>query len=83
MSEYFTDTKSSRSNVKVVLDLSNYATKADLKNATEVGISDFVKKTDLTNLKLDVDKLDFNKFKNVPTGLNSLKSKVGKFSKQK
>ena len=43
MSEYFTDTKSSRSNVKVELDLSNYATKADLKNATEVGTSDFAK----------------------------------------
>ena len=35
MSEYFPEPKSSRANVKAELDLSNYATKADLKNATD------------------------------------------------
>ena len=33
MSEYFPELKSSRRRVKVELDLPNYATKADLKNA--------------------------------------------------
>ena len=59
----------------------NYATKADLKqnkNATGVDILDFTKNTDLVNLKSDVDKLDTDKFKNVQSGLSSLKSKVDK-----
>ena len=38
--------------MKVGLDLSNYATKADLKNATGVDTSDFAKITDLANLNL-------------------------------
>ena len=63
-------------NVKVELDLSNYATKADLKNVTGVDTSDFSRKTDLTNLKSDVDKLDIDKLKNVTSGLSSLKSKL-------
>ena len=63
MSEYFLKLKSLGANVKVELDLSNYATKADLKYATGVDSSDFAKKTDLANLKSDVDKLDIDKFK--------------------
>ena len=63
-------------NVKVVL--SNYATKADLKNATGVDTSKFAKKVDLANLKSNVDKLDIDKLKNVPSGLSSLKSKIDK-----
>ena len=58
--------------------MSNYATKSDLKNATGVDTSDFAKKTDLANLKSDVDKLDIDKLKNVPCCLSSLKSKVDK-----
>ena len=46
-----------RENMKVELDLSNYATKADLKEATNVDTSDFAKKTDLANLKSDLEKL--------------------------
>ena len=49
MSEYFPERKSSGRRVKIKLDLSNYATKADFKNATGVDISDFAKK------KPDVD----------------------------
>ena len=45
--------------------MSNYATKADLRNVTEIDTWDFAKKTDLTNLKFDVDKLDIDKLKNV------------------
>ena len=59
--------------MKAELNLSNYATKANLKNATGVD-----KKTDLANLKSDVDKLDIDKLKNVTSGLRSWKSKVDK-----
>ena len=61
MSENFREPKSSEGRVKVELDLSNYATKADLKNATGVDTSKFVEKVDLANLKYNVDKLDINK----------------------
>ena len=49
--------------MKGELDLPNYATKADLKNATGVDTSDFAKRTDLANLKSDVDELDTDKFR--------------------
>ena len=52
--------------VKVELDLSNYATKSDLKNATGVDTSKFATKIDLTNLKSIVDKLEIDKLKTVP-----------------
>ena len=67
MSKYFPKPNSIGANVKVELDLSNYATKADLKNAARVNISSFAKKTDLANLKSNVDKLDIDKLKYVPT----------------
>ena len=41
MSEYFPEPKSLEGKVKVDLDLSNYATKTDFKNATGVDTSDF------------------------------------------
>ena len=53
--------------------MSNYAVKADLKNATGVATSDFAKKPDVANFKSDADKLDIDKLKNVPSGLSSLK----------
>ena len=56
--------------------MSNYATKTDLKNATGVDTSSFAKETDLAHLKSNVDKLDIDKFKNVPINLSTLKSKV-------
>ena len=49
MSEYFPEPNTSGGRVKVKLDLSNYASKADLKNATDVDTSHFAKKTDLAN----------------------------------
>ena len=83
MTEYFPELKSLRGRVKVELDLSNYTTKADLKNATGVDKSDFAKKTDLANIKSEVDKLDIDKLEKVPTGLNSLKGKVDKLDVDK
>ena len=76
MSECFPSIKSSGGKVEVELDLSNYATKADLKNATGMDTLTFAKKIDLANLKSNVDKLDFEKLKNVPTNSRSLKSNV-------
>ena len=67
MSEYFLEPKSSGGRVKVELDLSNYATNADLKNSTGVNPSKFAKKFDLANLKSNVDKLDIDKLRSVPT----------------
>ena len=65
MSKYFPKPKYLGSNVKVELDLPNYATKADLKNATGVDTSGFAKTTVLANLKSGLNKLDIEKFKNV------------------
>ena len=63
MSEYFPEPKSLGRKVKVELDLSNFATKTDLKNVTGIDTSSFAKKADLANLKSDVDKLDVDKLK--------------------
>ena len=76
MSEYFPGTKSSGGRKRVQLDLSNYATKTDLKNATGIDTSSFAKKVDLANLKSNVDELDIDKLKNLATNLSNLKSKV-------
>ena len=76
MSEYFPGIKSSGGRKRVQLDLSNYATKTDLKNATGVDASSFAKKIDLVNLKCSVYKLDIDKLKNIPTNLSNLKTKV-------
>ena len=83
MSKYFPKPKPLGANVKIELNLSeldlpSYATKADLDNSTVVDTSDFAKKIDLVNLKSNVDKLDIDKFKNVPSNLSNLKSKVDK-----
>ena len=78
MSKYFPKPKSLEAKVKVELDLSNYATKADLKNAAGFNTSDYAKKTDLANLKSDVDKLDIDKLRNIQSNLGNLKSKVDK-----
>ena len=76
MSEYFTEPKCFQRKVKVKLDLSNYATKADLINEAGVGTSNLAKKVDLASLKSNIDKLDTEKLKNVPSKFSNLKSKV-------
>ena len=83
MNEYFPKLKSFGGRVKVELDLPNYATNADLKNATGVDASKFAKKVDFAGLKSEVDKLDINKLEKVRTALNSLKSKVDKLDVDK
>ena len=54
MSKYFPEPKSLGGRVKVELDLSNYETKADLKNATDDDTSKFSTNVDLANLKSDI-----------------------------
>ena len=60
--------------MKFELDLSNYATKADLKNATRINKSKLV--INLANLKFNKDNLDIDKLKYEPTNLSNLKSRV-------
>ena len=69
---YYPPYKSSSNNVKVELDLNNYATKTDLKNITHVDVSSFASKTNLAALKTEVDKIDTDKLKAVPTDLAKL-----------
>ena len=83
MSEYFPKPKSFGGRVKAESGLSNYATKADLINATGVDTSKLAKKVILGSLKPEADKLDINILEKVPTGLNSLKSKVDKLDVDK
>ena len=83
MSEYFRKLKSLGANVKVKLNLINYATKVVYKIATGADTSEFAKKVDLARLKSDVDKLDTNKLKNVPINLSNLKHKVDKLDIEK
>ena len=61
----------------------NYATKIDFKNAAGVDTSKLAKKVDLANLKSDVDELDIDKLKNVPTSFSNLKIKVNKLDVDK
>ena len=81
--EYFPEPKSLGGRVNVALDLSNYATKTDLKTVTGVHASKIAKKVDLANLKSNLDKLDIDKLNIVPTNLSNLKSKVYKLDVDK
>ena len=58
------------------VDLSNYATKNDLKNVTHVDTSSFALKTNLASLKTEVDKLDIDKLAPVPVDLSKLSDVV-------
>ena len=73
---YYPPYKSSSNNVKVELDLSNYATKADVKNITHVDVSSFATKTNLAALKTEVDKIDADKLKTTPTDLAKLTNAI-------
>ena len=77
MSHYFPKPfRSFGGNVNVKVDLSNCATKADLKNVTHVDISSFALKTNLAGVKTEVDKLDIDKLAPVPVDLSKLSDVV-------
>ena len=77
MSQYFPKPfRSFRRNINVKVDLSNYGTKADIKNISHVDTSSFALKTNLANLKTEVDKLDIAKFVPVPVNLSKLSDVV-------
>ena len=73
MSQYFSKLfRSFGGNINVKVDLSNYATKTDLKNVTNVDFSSFAPKTNLAGLKTEVNKLDIDKLAPVPVDLSKL-----------
>ena len=73
MSQYFPKPlRSFGGNINVKVDLSNYATKTDLKNITLIDTSSFALKTNLASIKTEVDKLDNDKLAPVPVDLSKL-----------
>ena len=73
---YYPPYRSSSNNIKVKLDLTNYATKDDVKNITHVDVSSYATKTNLASLKTEVDKIDTDKLKTVPADLAKLSNVV-------
>ena len=77
MSQYFPKPcKSFEENINVKFDLSNYATKTDLKNAAGIDTSNVSLKSNLASLKTEVDKLDIDKLVPVPVDLSKLSDAV-------
>ena len=76
MSSQYFPPYGSTNNIKVELDLANYATKDDVKNITHVDVSSYATKTNLAALKSEVDKIDTDKLKPVPTDLSKLSNFV-------
>ena len=77
MSQYFPKSyEPFGGDINVKVDPLNYATKADIKNISHVDTSGFALKTNLANLKNEVDKLDIDKLVLVPTDLSKLSNVV-------
>ena len=72
MSKYFPPYNNFSENIKVELDLSNYATKKDVKDITHIDASGFASKTNLAVFKTEVGKTDTDKLKTVPDDLGKL-----------
>ena len=62
--------------INVKVDLSNYATKTDIKNVSHVDTSSFALKSNLADLKTEGDKLDIDKLVPVPVDLSKLSDVV-------
>ena len=75
-SQYFPPYENSSNNIKVQLDLTNYATKDDVKIITHVDVSSYATKTNLAALKTEVDKINVDKLKTVPVDLAKLTNVV-------
>ena len=76
MSKYFPPCNNSSENIKVELDLSNYATKKDIKDITHIDTSSYALKTNLAALNTEVDKIDTDKLNTVPDDLAKLSNVV-------
>ena len=78
MGQYFPKTFDSHFGdcIKVKIDLSNHTTKTDIKNISHVDTSSFALKTNLANLKTEVDQLDIDKLAPVPVDLRKLSDVV-------
>ena len=63
-------------NVNAKVDLSNYATKTDIKNIWHADASSFALKTNLADIKTEVDNLDVNKLVPIPADLSKLSNVV-------
>ena len=75
MSSYYPPYKTSSNNIKVELDLTNYATKVDVKS-THTDVISFASKTNLAALKTELDKIYVDKLKTVPDDLVKLSNVV-------
>ena len=73
MNEYFPRSRKRRfmGDTRIKVDLSNYATKTDLKNVTHVDVSSLASKKNLASLKTEVDKLNMPKLSTVPADLTN------------
>ena len=70
MSQYFPKPHEPfRGDIIVKVDLSNYATKTDLKNISHIDVSSYALKSNLASLKTGVDKLYIDKLTSVPIDL--------------
>ena len=78
MSQYFPKPFNSHfgDSIKVKIDQSNYATKTDMKNISQIDTSSFALKTNSASLKTKVDKLDINKLIPIPADLSKLSNVV-------
>ena len=77
MSQYFSKPyEPFGGDINVKVDLSNYATKTDIKNISHVDTSSFALKSNLASLKTEVDKLDIDKLVPVPVDLSKLSDVV-------
>ena len=65
-----------KDDINVKVDLSNYATRADIKNISHVDTSSLISKTNLATLIKEVDKLDIDKLMPVPVDLSKLSNIV-------
>ena len=76
MTQYYPQYRNSSNNIKVKLDLVNYATKTDLNNITHADVISFASKTNLAALKTEVDKIDTDKLKTTPADLPKLTNAI-------
>ena len=77
MSQYFPKPyEAFGGDINVKVDLSNYATKAEIKNISHIDTSSFALKKNLANFKNEVDKLDIDKLVPLSTDLSKLSNAV-------